>query len=171
MNTPEYAIVSRVFGDTLPWRIRIIITNGLGKDNRPFCIPTSLLTSLPAALATGFAAVLIGELASFVNFGYLVNVGSDYEDMSSSNQNLLVHETTHVWQGKNSVFAMTYVFESAISQCIHGLNAYSYTAGSEWSSYNPEQQADIVEDWYAAGEPETGDLWGYIRDHVREGDA
>jgi hypothetical protein len=171
MNTAEYAIVSRVFGDTLPWRQRIIITNGAGLEGRAFTIPTSLLTTLGATVAAGFAGAIGGYLTSFINLAYLINVGSDYPDMSSSNQNLLVHETAHVWQGKNSNLSLTYVFSSCISQCVRGSGAYSYTAGSDWSSYGVEQQASIVEDWFAAGEPESGNLWGYIRDHVREGDA
>lgn len=171
MNTAEYAIVSRVFSDTLPWRYRIIVTNGAGLDNRPFTIPTSLLTTLGATVAAGFAGAIAGYLTSFINLAYLVNVGSAYADMSRGYQNLLVHETTHVWQGKNSNLSLTYVFSSCISQCIRGTGAYNYTAGSSWSSYNVEQQASIVEDWFASGEPESGSLWGYVRDHVRTGDA
>jgi hypothetical protein len=100
-----------------------------------------------------------------------MNVGDAYSDMSSSNTDLLVHESTHVWQGKNSLFAQSYVYDSCISQCIRGTGAYRYSAGSSWSSYNVEQQASIVEDWYVSGEPTSGNLWPYIRDHVREGDA
>lgn len=174
MNQSEYDIVERVTGDTLPYRVRIIITNGLGYNNRPFTIPTSLVTTLLGVAASGFlapVAALGGYLTSFMNLAYLMNVGSAYSDMSSSNTGLLVHETMHVWQGKNSVFAQSYVYDSAISQCMRGLAAYKYTAGSAWSTYNVEQQADIVEDWFLAEEPESGDLWGYIRDHVRKGDA
>jgi len=171
MNLTEYEIVTRVFDDTLPYRFRIIITNGAGLDDRPFTIPTSLVTTLLGTAATGFLGVAAGYLTSFINAAYLMNVGSAYPDMSSSNTDLLVHETAHVWQGKNSAFSLSYVFNSCISQCIRGGSAYSYTAGSAWSSYNVEQQASIVEDWFGAGEPTSGDLWGYIRDHVRKGDA
>ncbi len=171
MNDAEYQIVTRVCGDTLPFRLRILITNGAGLDDRPFTIPTSLISTLLGTAATGFAGALAGYLTSFINVGYVISVGSAFHDMSSSNTDLLVHETMHVWQGKNSVLALSYVFSSCISQCLRGGGAYSYTAGSPWSSYNVEQQASIVEHWFLAGEPTSGDLWPYVRDYVREGIA
>lgn len=174
MNSDEYEIVEEVYGDTLPWRIRIIVTNGLGGYNRPFTIPTSLVTTILGSAGSGFLAPIAavgGYLSSVVNAGYLMNVGSAYPDMSKSNTDLLVHETAHVWQGKNSLFAQSYVYNSALNQCVRGNAAYHYTAGSAWGSYNAEQQASIVEDWYLAGKPQSGNLWPYIRDHVRTGDA
>jgi hypothetical protein len=172
MSVDEYAIVSRVMGATLPYRYRIIITDGAGLDNRPFTIPTSLVTTILGTAAAPFLAPVIalgGYLGSAINLAYLINVGSAYLDMSSSNTELLVHETTHVWQGKNSYLALSYVFDSCISQCIRGSGAYGYTAGSNWYSYNAEQQASIVEDWFVSGEPTSGALWDYIRDYVRQG--
>jgi hypothetical protein len=77
-------------------------------------------------------------------------------------QRLLVHETTHVWQGKNSTMALTYVFSSVLNQGLHGGAAYSYVAGQPWRSYNAEQQASIVEDWFRAGQPKSGSLYPYI---------
>ncbi len=206
MNDQEWEIVTGVYNSsTLPFRQRIFITDALGGGDRPFTIPTSLISSLPAVLAGGFAggtlggpagAAVIAAIASagawvgsLVNLGYIMNVGPGaYRDMSADFPNprpprttadeyrkLLVHETCHVWQGKNSVFALSYVFGSAYSQCAAALGgattggAYNYTAGSAWGSYNPEQQASIVEDWYAAGEHGSGPLWPYIRDFVRQG--
>lgn len=108
--------------------------------------------------------------------GYLMNIGpTHYANMAASHPALLVHETAHVWQGRNSAFALTYALESALHQCAGILStsdrgaAYAYTAGAAWSSYNPEQQAKIVEDWYKAGEPTSGSLWPYVRDYVRRG--
>jgi hypothetical protein len=172
MNENEYAIVQRVMGNTLPYRIRIVITNGAGVDNRPFTIPTSLVTSLLGAAASGFMApiaALGGYLTSFMNLAYLMNVGSAYPDMSSKNQDLLVHETTHVWQGKNSTLSQTYVYNSVINQCMGTGSAYAYKPGADWGSYNVEQQASIVEDWFVSGEPTSGNLFGYVRDFVRKG--
>jgi hypothetical protein len=125
----------------------------------------------PAGAALGSAVgAIAGLLGSITNLGYIMSVGQvAYRGMSSSNQDLLVHETAHVWQGKNSTFALSYVFGSAISQCIQGTGAYSYTAGQAWGSYNPEQQASIIEDWYKAGESGAHALYPYIRDYVRKG--
>lgn len=179
MNLQEYEIVTRVFGNTLPARQRIIITNGAGLNGRAFTIPTSLIRTILGTAAATMVAGPVGLLAgtasgyltSFINLAYLMNVGSAYPDMSTSNTDLLVHETAHVWQGKNSSLALTYVFNSCVSQCIRGGAAYGYTPGQAWSSYNVEQQASIVEDWFVSGEPQSGNLWGYVDNHVRKGDA
>ncbi|HUZ63990.1 MAG TPA: hypothetical protein VMU82_09820 [Acetobacteraceae bacterium] len=185
MNAAEWAIVDRVFkAANLPYKIRIWITNGSGLGGAPFTIPTSLVTTVFGAVGTWFSPVAIGGnyLTSVVNLGYLMNVGTGaYPDMtvSPAYQSLLVHETTHVWQGRNSIFALTYVISSVVSQCagIRGTSglsgrsaAYAYAPGLAWGSYNAEQQACIVEDWFAAGEPTGGPLYSrYIVGHIRLG--
>src|SRR5262249_8554996 len=148
------------------------ITDGAGLDNRPFTIPTSLVTTILATPAAPFLAPIIllrGTLGSTVTLAYLIKVGSAYLDMSLFNKAMLVDARTDVWQGKNSYLARSYVFDSCISQCVRGSGAYGYTAGSNWYSYNAEQQASIVEDWFVSGEPTSGALWDYIRDYVRQG--
>jgi hypothetical protein len=186
MDPAEYALVTRVFGDTLPFRHRILITDAAGLDGRAFTIPTTLIgevLSMSPALFFGALGVpmacsglAVGYLASSaVNLAYLINVGRAYAHGSLATgpiASLLVHETTHVWQGKNSTFAVSYVFNSLYNQCTLGsLNAYPYSPGHDWHSYNVEQQASIVEDWYTAGEPTSGDLYPYIINNVRKGDA
>jgi len=205
MNDKEWEIVTGVFNSsTLPFKQRIFVTDGLGAQNRAFTIPTSLISSLPVVLASALAGTALGGpagaalttaissvgalLGSVTNFGYIMSIGPGaYTDMSRDFANptpprtineyraLLVHETTHVWQGRNSTFALSYVFGSAISQCASSLGgsttggAYGYTAGAAWGSYNPEQQASIVEHWYEAGESGSHALYPYIRDYVRRG--
>jgi hypothetical protein len=72
---------------------------------------------------------------------------------------------------KNRTFALTYVFSSLVSQALYGGGTYSYTPGNPWSSYNAEQQASIVEDWFRGGMPASDPLYPYITDHVRTGNA
>jgi len=170
MSGTEYEIVSRVYADTLPFRIRILVTNAAGAEGRAFTIPTSLLNTIGLTATAFFAGAALGYVSSFINLAYLMNVGDDYDKLAGSEKGLLVHETCHVWQGKNSTFAQTYVFDSVINQCLRS-NAYSYAAGKPWSEYNVEQQASIVEDWFVGGEQESSTLFPYIRDHVRKGDA
>ena len=157
MSPVEYHIVSGVFGATLPYRARILVTDAAGMDGRAFTIPTSLVSTLlgmaPGAFMIG--AAVGGYLGSFLNLAYLMNVGADYDTLGTSQQRLLVHETTHVWQGKNSTLALTYVFSSVINQGLYGGSAYSYTAGQPWRSYNAEQQA-LVPD-RANTRPSAGD--------------
>jgi len=179
-NDGEWAIVSRVFTTPyLPWRYRILLTDALGVDSAPFTIPTTVLSSLGLTAAFGPIA---GYISSLTTLGYLVNVGpGSYPDMTATKakKGLLVHETTHVWQGYNDIFSLSYVIDSAVHQCagmassggsVSGRGgAYAYTAGSDFGSYSAEQQAAIVQDWFLAGEPGSGSLWRYIRDNIRRG--
>jgi hypothetical protein len=73
-------------------------------------------------------------------------------------QDLLIHELTHVWQGEDSLFSSAYVFKSLWHQ--RGGNAYDYGKDKPkpgefelqpWADYNPEQQAQLVEDWFHDG--------------------
>jgi hypothetical protein len=198
LNDDEWKIVTRVFGaDTLPFHARVFITNGLGLNNVPFTIPTSAISTVygtasafigtfalsgPLALVPGAVAAAGGYAASVVNMGFLMNVGPGaFPDMSVMNRNLLVHEMTHVWQGRNDFFALRFVVGSLIAQCggiqagggFSGRNAaYGYDPAHlrDWSDYNPEQQAMIVEDWFTAGEPTTGDIYTkFIQNRVRVG--
>jgi len=83
----------------------------------------------PAAF---FASAALGYLTSFVNLAYLMNVGADYDTLATgASQRLLVHETAHVWQGKNSAFALSYVFNSVFSQCFQS-SAYAYCYRASW---------------------------------------
>lgn len=168
----EYRIASGVFGPTLPYPARILVTDAAGLNGRPFTIPTSLI---PAVLGmnpvTFLPATVGGYLGSVLNWAYLLNMGRYYNTLASSDQRLLIHEMTHVWQGKNSTFALAYVFNSVLKQGVQGGAAYSYTAGQPWRSYNAEQQASIVEDWFRAGQPKGGTLYPYIVNHVQKGDC
>ena len=69
MSHDEYAIVTGVFHDTIPYRFRILVSNAAGAEGRPFTIPTSLLPMIagvtidefmggvPAAMAAGVRPV------------------------------------------------------------------------------------------------------------------
>jgi hypothetical protein len=178
LNDQEWQIVQQVFGDTLPYRWRILVTSSTGAGGAPFTIPTSAISVLTITLPW------YAELGSAVNAGYIMNVGSfGDDDMSASSEgsSLLVHEMTHVWQGKNSVFSLTYVYNSLYNQCkgmiaakgsLEGRNsAYNIdrTNLGAWSDYNAEQQANIVETWYKEGMDESSDLFQFISDNVRQG--
>jgi hypothetical protein len=182
MRGTEWNLVKSVFTEaTLPYSQRILITCALGAGNRPFTIPTALASAVftaPMSILPLPLQAVSTYLGSAVNAGYLINVGpAAMGDLSVTDPALLVHETTHVWQGRNSFFAATYVVQSAVSQCSSALRgagtggAYSYRTGQAWGSYNPEQQAEMVEDWYKSGMPTSGAIWPYIRDHVRRGDV
>jgi hypothetical protein len=114
------------FGPTLPGREQIILTNISGLDNRAFVIPGA-------------------------GGSYLVNLGDDFNDPMASKGKyvqrgqMLIHELTHVWQA-NRWPATTYFCQ--------GVFEATYEPGGDptkpWSSYGIEQQATIVDRWYAA---------------------
>lgn len=61
MNDDEWRIVARVFtADRLPFKQRIFITDAQGAYDAAFTIPTSMVSSLPAVLASGFGGTMLG---------------------------------------------------------------------------------------------------------------
>ncbi len=128
LRDDEWDFVRKVFGETLPPRERIILTNLLGKDNRPFTIPTD----------GGRFLVNLGG-GPFHN-PTTWRGGKRYSQPGQ----LLIHELTHTWQGKRWP-ATTYYCQ--------GVTAENYDPGSggkPWGAYSLEQQATIVDNWYAA---------------------
>jgi hypothetical protein len=69
-----------------------------------------------------------------------------------------------------------YVLNSAYHQTLTGITnggdvapAYSYNTGLTWAQYNSEQQASIVEDWFASGSQSSNARYVYITNNVRPG--
>jgi hypothetical protein len=107
----------------------------------------------------------------------VLHVGAYFQNMTTSNyrRRLLIHELTHVWQGQHGV-PLGYVLNSAFHQTLTGITnggdvapAYSYSTGLKWSQYNCEQQASIVEDWFASGSQSSNARYIYITSNVRPG--
>jgi hypothetical protein len=204
LSDAEWTIVTGVFGDTLPSRWRILVTNGSGGGDAAFTIPTSAISmaTIPAAVQAALSSLVVevlggrdgwvarqmnrvgsvgaGSMLStvtgMVNLGYIMSIGpTAYPDLSRDFSWLLVHETAHVWQGKNSRSANTYVNNSIMHQCrasIFGAGrgaAYDFTPGQPWSSYNVEQQARIIDLWFHQGQRSDHPSFPYIRDYVRRG--
>jgi hypothetical protein len=201
MNDAEWEIVTRVFTPArLPWRMQILVTNGTGPQGSNMAIPSALLGSfgqglsaLPGGLA-GFAlggpigamiGAFLGALSGALT-GYLVSAGpqayfllvgpTGYAGMEKTKEasGWLVHETAHVWQGKASWFAMSYLYDSVYCQfkaMLSGGDPYRYDFTQPWSSFNAEQKAQIVQDWFTTGEStaSSNPFWPFVRDYVRKG--
>lgn len=108
---------------------------------------------------------------------YVLHVGTYFQNMTASNycKRLLIHELAHVWQGQHGV-PLGYVLNSAFHQTLTGITnggdvapTYSYTTGLKWSQYNCEQQASIVEDWFASGSKSSNARYIYITSNIRPG--
>lgn len=169
MDAGEYEVVSRVFGNTLPDRKKIIVTNAAGLQGRAFTIPMALLSGILGVSAPAFHAALRAFLGDSLTDAFIISVGGNYNNLNTTERGLLVHETAHVWQGHNRLVALSYVFESCLDQCVFGKAAYTYKLGRPWMSYKVEQQASIIMDWFLDLEPTYGDRWKYISEYVRRG--
>jgi hypothetical protein len=165
LNQEEEALARQVFEEQLPYG-RISIAN--------FYLPGNEGT--PVTMASGTALIPIKSLTE-----YTIYFGPDVfrEGAHSARRSVFIHELTHVWQGHHSTFSWEYMAESMLSQgraiIKHGdrNKAYEYNLESlrPWDSYNVEQQANIVEDWFAGGMSETDPRFVYIKDNIRAGRA
>jgi hypothetical protein len=130
------------------------------------------------------------------NGTYLIHVGKDlFDDLTKPDgfhiadsrgtpvlgrAPVLIHELTHVWQGRHWPFATEYELDSFWHQAVHFCNrdaAYAYKTGGKWSHYTAEQQAMIVQDWFtgtggddsSVPQDPSSNLFHYIKDHIQTG--
>lgn len=149
----ERALAESVFADQLPLDA-IAITNALGAFNREYTVPN---------LAKK------GE--------YLVHMGIvGFADSSRGpgTRSTFIHELTHVWQGEHWSNRPHYVVDSVFNQILLGPFAYSVPPiedDTSWDSLNAEQQATVVEGWFAEGMSETDPRFRFIRDNIRTGNG
>lgn len=139
LATNERAIAFSVFKTTIPYD-QILISDGLGGGDRPFTLPTS---------------VPVSPLFNVKGGKYVIHAGDGYYGMSTlqEDKNTLIHELTHVWQGEHGSRSWSYVADSIWHQVLSD-DAYDYDKRDlkeEWDDYGAEQQAQIVEDWFADG--------------------
>jgi hypothetical protein len=86
-----------------------------------------------------------------------------------------IHELTHVWQGYHGGLGWGYMVGSVIAQGRAVItrgdrhSAYAYEPGAAWGSYNVEQQAQLVQDWFVKGMRADDERYIYIAGHVRAG--
>ena len=172
LTTSEISLAKLVFQSTLPYN-QIYISNAIGAQNRPF---TLTAPSVGQVVASTIATSLFGPLATpFITTArpafYIINFGSSGFANAGSLANLptFIHELTHVWQAYQQTFPNGYIFNSLWHQVISGSNAYSYTPGQNWNSYNVEQQASLVQDWFSSGMSSTNSRFTYIRNTIRTG--
>lgn len=129
LSADEYAFATTVFGNSLPARERIVLTNIERPDGRKFTCPSP-----------------VGEV--------FVNLGDAFDDPMQSTAaypargKLLIHELAHVWQIHHASFLPGLICEGIAN----GLTGAPYEPGGSghpWKDYNLEQQATIVDEWFA----------------------
>ena len=146
MSKPEREAVTPVFKATIPYD-RVVIKDGLGLGQRPYTVPSA-----------------------HPNRYFNIFLGSAFRKPLDDPPNwliaYLVHELVHVWQSFNNGSALAYAIDSMVNQGCMGKRAYVYEVGLNWSQYNVEQQAHIVEDWYLDGKQVSDPKYRYIRDNL-----
>lgn len=148
LREDELALAHRVFGSSL--------------DPRPVRIYRDHLFSVYAPKALGNGVHLKSSWGHFVGEGLR---------LSPRGEACLVHELVHVWQYQNG--GLRYIAGSLWAQqhavITEGSRSGAYRwrraheAGRAWARWNPEQQAQLVEDQFCAqrrleaGQPASGD--------------
>jgi hypothetical protein len=180
LTKDEKDLLRPVFQHTLPLD-KILITSISGKDGRAFTIPGSMVVSLSALIPVVGHVLALAGLIEHLQDRFLINVGGDaYKRLIPSAYDgkqgekagsLLVHESTHVWQGYNAAFSWWYVFNSLYNQARCGSHAYDVDEShrKQWTGYGVEQQATVVERWFSRGSKTTDDLFPYVQDNIRKG--
>lgn len=157
----EEQLARSVFGEQLPYG-RI----WLGKEFvKGATAPVTVATSPRGGSAE--YVICWGDPAVYAN-------GADHGDDTRAT---FIHELTHVWQGHHGYSAMGYMIGSVFSQGYHGIKdiirhrrysdwdrhrskAYVYSMndiGKPWTSFNVEQQGNIIEDWFRKGDYRNAD--------------
>lgn len=172
-----------VYHHSLPSLDTILICSLISPQGRPFTLPASFIEAVAATLLGNPEAVVIPALIQLIGKRpdiYVIFMGRHgFNDGINCFQNrgfgpgeVLVHEACHVWQGFHNAFTWSYIIDSVYHQAhqklFGGASPYQYDHAhrKQWIHYNAEQQAQIVEDWYATKIPT---LYPYIHDNIRPG--
>lgn len=162
MRDDEIEFANKVFRGTIP-RDRVTLTNMLGVGNRPFTIP-SIGDTILVNLGAGF-----DDPVHYAGFG-----DPDKPDIKQGAGQLFIHELTHVWQIDNSQFLPGLICEGLSLQATTlggNMGIYRYgPAGPAFSTFNLEQQAKIVDQWFAGGGQQAVDDAGRIMGPAEESD-
>lgn len=147
LTVSEIALAREVYAAALPFE-RIFITD----------------------LDLGGAVTLAGMDLATRRFDYTINWIEAFGGIVdfASRRSTFIHELCHVWQGENGVWPTFYMGQSIWAQLRSGVQdiwrtrqwrgwgthrstAYPFPAsviGNDWSTFNVEQQASLVESWY-----------------------
>jgi hypothetical protein len=171
MTAEQRAFAERVFGPTLPVD-RIVLTNLVGIGKRPFTIP-SIGEAILVNLGAGF-----DDPTHYRGYGH---PDLDKQNKPRAEGQLFIHELVHAWQIDTETFLPGLICEAVGAQLTTlggNMAVYRYgAAGPAFSEFNPEQQASIVDDWFAGSGKQEGHrpqvendrnpYFRYIRDNIR----
>jgi len=153
LSLEERTLAEMVFGDSLPPYDKIILTNLAHPQGRAFVVPN----------AAGEALVNLGDAYD----NPIRYTKASYREYGQ----LLIHELTHVWQIHHSSFVPSLICEGIVTQVQNELEEGVYSPGDgekDWSEYNPEQQATIVDRWYRGWGTEPCSVKSNLYRHILE---
>lgn len=164
LTDDEYSFASTVFGNTLPPKDRIFVTNLSWDDGRKYTWP-ELDGSVILNLGDAF-----DDPVHAVSKGY------------ATQGQVFIHEMTHAWQIHTGSF-----IPGILCRKVTQTSSYEYgPAGSSWSDFGLEQQGAIVDQWFGkyawqwknlqdvidklgAKEAISDSYFGYIANNIRLG--
>lgn len=139
LHTDEIEEAKKVFGETVPYD-KIVVSNLEGPGGKRFAVPN-------------------------IDGNIILGLRDDMYDSAlgdESKRRKFIHEMTHAWQitHRQRLSWQCSSFGTRVEEVVEGSSdVYNYTAGGDWDSYNIEQQAQIVGDWY----------WKKFRNRTRQG--
>lgn len=126
LSSEEYRFASTVFGDTLPPRERIYVTNLSHGGGRKYTWP-NLDGSIVLNLNDAF-----DDPMNYASSGY------------TTKGQVFIHELAHAWQIQTKSF-----IPGVLCKAVLETGSYDYgPAGQAWSEFGLEQQAAIVDHWF-----------------------
>jgi len=178
----ERDILQSVYGSSLPRMNNILIISLLGASGRPFALPASFVAGVANLILPGSGLLLASLVLLAAKRGdcYFLFMGrggyndavGGFSQFDVEPGQILVHEACHAWQGFQGAFTWEYIFDAIFNQCFKGKAAYDIPANPRdtWMAFGAEQQAAIVDTWFANGMNTTGDpYYPYIKTNVRPG--
>ena len=157
LTAEEIELGRSVFEDSIEWN-RLVVTDLLGLGRRQFTVPGK-----GRAIYLNLGKAAYEYPAAYSSHAY------------STPGQMFIHELVHAWQlCRRNRFS--YLVEGAAVQLNHaaGRNAYAFgPAGYKWESFNLEQQAAIVDTWFAGADgyppcSEGNPYFRYVRDSIRQ---
>jgi hypothetical protein len=175
LTEEEYNYANQVFKGTLPSKSDIILTDTIGGNNRAFTMPRFDKKITVNMGVNSFNNPLLHEVGLF----------NSEESIVIKYGQVFIHELTHAWQIKNTNWSIGLLASALSSKVCETLGGHPYQFLNEpkkpFSEYNLEQQASIVDYWFAScnfnnnnliiGElgNTTSPWFQYIEENIRTG--
>jgi hypothetical protein len=121
----------------------------------------------------GYPIEQLAEKSSYLEVAYLILYGElpTKEQLTYWENRIMrhtfIHEMTHVWQYYHGYWVVS---RSGWAYSWFGAGTdYTVEASDAWDDFNVEQQAHLVEVWFARGSSPTDDRFVFIEKIIRAG--